>query len=282
MKDDRSVWSDEVVYDIYNDVDGGFRRLKQKNTARHIRQRIYYVVLLTFLLLIFVLGAVAIFFRITDIQIEGNTVYRDEEILNSSGISEGMNIYLVKEQDVQRGIMTKHPYVRSVSVERDVPNSVIIGLECDSPSYYVELGGEYFVLSKNLRVLERFFEKDKMTEAHSDIRCFKATGIKSAIVGSEIEFVTPGYSESAKSVLGVLEDCEIFPEITSVYFDDRFNIGIVYQGRLKANIGNGEEAEIKLRFMNEIVKDLGDARGTIDIKDVETAYVLLDSSVVFD
>lgn len=282
MKDDRRAWSDENVYDIYNDVDGGFRRLKQKNTARHIRQRIYYVVLLTFLLLIFILGAVAIFFRITDIQIEGNTVYSDEEILNSSGISEGMNIYLVKEQDVQRSILTKHPYVRSVSVDRDVPNSVVIDLECDSPSYYVELGGEYFVLSKNLRVLERFFDKDRMTEAHSDIRCFKASEIKSAIVGSELEFVTPGYSESAKEVLGVLEECEIFPEITSIYFDDRFNIGIVYQGRLKANIGNGEEAEIKLRFMNEIVKDLGDARGTIDIKDVETAYVLLDSSVVFD
>ncbi|MBE6573920.1 MAG: FtsQ-type POTRA domain-containing protein [Ruminococcaceae bacterium] len=282
MKETRKEWESGTVYDIYNDVDGGFRRLKQKNTARHIRQRIYYVVLLTFLLLIFILGAVAIFFRITEIEVKGNSAYKKEEIITSSGISEGMNIYLFREGDVQKEILTKHPYVRTVSVKRDVPNTVTIDLQCEDAGYYIEIGGEYFVISNSLRVLERFYTFKEMEEAHPEIKHFKACAVKSAIVGSELEFITSGYSTSAKEVLKVLEESDVYSDVTSIHYDDRFNIGIVYQERLKANIGNGEDAELKLRFMREIIKDLGNARGTIDIKDVETAYVLLDSDVVFD
>lgn len=282
MKKTEKEYNPSSAYNIYNDTDGGFRRLKQKNNIRHIKQRIYYVAVLVLLVVIFALAVVLIFFRVSDVKVEGNTVYKDKEIVKASGIEEGVNIYMISEGDVQAKLLTEFPYIRTVNVEKNIPNTVTLDLECDSPSYYLEIGKEYFVISGNLRVVERFMTKDEMLEKHPDIRYFRVSEIRSAIVGSELEFIHSGYSESAKSFLKVLEGTEIFEEITSVYFDDRFNICVVYDNRLKANVGNGESADLKLRFMKEIVEDLGNVRGTIDIKDVEKAYVLLDGTANFD
>lgn len=264
------------------DVDGGFKRLKKKNSARHVKQRVYYFLLLSALSLIFIIGIVAVFFRVTDINIKGSTVYTDREIIASSGIKKGENIYSVKEEDVQKAILLKNPYVRSVKVKRSIPNKINIDLKCDSPDFYVDICGEYFVISPQLRVLERFFEKEELLNKYPDIILFKAGNIRSAIVGSDVSFVNESYEDAAKDLLSVLCKTEVFEGVSSVDFSDRFNVKIVYDSRLEANIGNGDDVELKLRFMNEIVKDLGNGRGSIDIKDVETAYVLLDGNAIYD
>lgn len=282
MDKERKGRSGTPAYDIYNDTDGGFRRLKQKNSVRQLRQRVYYFLLLTVLLLIFVLGIVALFFRVNEVKVTGNTEYTDKEIIKASGIEKGENIYFVKEADVRKEILTDFPYVRSVSVERNVPNKINIRLKCDSPDYYVDICGEYYVISANLKVLERFFSKEELLAAHPEIKLFKTGDIRSAIVGNEMEFLNSNHAEVAKDFLGELSSAEIFEGVSSISFEDRFNIRVVYDSRLAANVGNGDDAELKLRFLNEIVKDLGNSKGSIDVKDVETAYVLLDGTASYD
>ncbi|MBR5515106.1 MAG: FtsQ-type POTRA domain-containing protein [Clostridia bacterium] len=267
---------------VNRETDGGFRRLKQKNSKRHLKQRLYYFFLLTALLLIFVITVVAVFFRVTDIRVNGNTAYPDKEIIKASGIEKGENIYSVSEKEVQKGVLLDHPYIRSVNVNRVIPNKINIDLKCDTPDFYVDIYGEYYVISPQLKVLERFFSKEELLAKYPEIKLFKAGEVRSAIVGREMELANPNHSEPAKQLLDVLKKNSVYEGVSSVDFSDRFNIRIVYDSRLEANIGNGEELELKLRFMNEIVKDLGNGKGTIDIKDVETAYVLLDGSASFD
>ena len=261
---------------------GGFERLKRKNSARLLGQRVFYVVLLAVLLVVFIIGAVAIFFRVHSITVKGNTVYEDADIIAASGIERDMNIYLIDDKSVATGILSAFPYVKTVKVDRNIPSGVTLTLKCDEPNYYMDIKGEYFVVSRELRVMQRFLSKEELLSTHPDIRRLTGGEIRSAIVGSEVVFVNEAYSQAAKELLAILESTEVFSGVSSVDFSDRFNVYVVYDGRLKANIGNSDDTELKLRFMNEIVKDLGEARGTIDIKDVEAAYVLLSSEENYD
>ncbi len=261
---------------------GGFERLKRKNKRKLLRQRIFYLVLLVVLLLSFIIGAVAIFFRVSSITVEGNNVYNDGDIIEASGIEKGMNIYLINDNSVATGILSAFPYVKTVDVKRNVPSNVVLDLKCDEPNYYMEIAGEYFVLSRELRVMERYTDKELLKAELPEAKKLTGGEVRTAIVGTELEFVNDSYSKTAKELLGVLEGTEVFSGVSSVDLSDRFNMYVVYKSRLKANIGNSDEILLKLRFMNEIVKDLGEARGTIDIKNVEAAYVLLTSDEDYD
>ncbi|MBQ4562143.1 MAG: FtsQ-type POTRA domain-containing protein [Clostridia bacterium] len=261
---------------------GGFERLKRKNSARLLRQRVMLSALIIVLLAVFLIGAVAIFFRVHSVKVKGNTVYKDSDIITASGIKRNMNIYLIDDKSVATEIISRFPYVRTVKVERNIPNSVTVKVECDEPNYYVEIVGECFVLSGDLRVMQRFETKEELLTVHPEIIKLTGGAIRRAVVGDELVFVREAYSQQAKQLLSVLESTEIFAGVSAIDFSDRFNVYVTYAGRLKANIGNSDDLELKLRFMNEIVKDLGEARGTIDIKDVEAAYVLLDSDADFD
>ena len=261
---------------------GGFERLKRKNSTKLFRRRVVYAVLILVLLAVFLIGTVAIFFRVQTIKVKGNTVYNDGDIIDASGIEKGMNIYLIDDGNVAAGILSKFPYVRTVNVDRSIPSTVTLNLKCDEPNYYVEIVDECFVMSGDLRVMQRFTSKEEVLSAHPNIKRLIGGEISRAVVGSELEYVRKSYTEQAKALLPVLEASEVFDGLSAVDFSDRFNVYVTYDQRLKANIGNSDDLQLKLRFMNEIVKDLGEAKGTIDIKDVEAAYVLLDSDADFD
>ena len=261
---------------------GAFERLRRKNSTRLLRQRVLYTVLIVLLLAVFLVGIVGIFFRVHTITVKGNTVYGDSEIISESGIEKDMNIYLIDDRKVSTAILSAFPYVRTVKVSREIPTGVTLTLKCDEPNYYTEIGGECFVLSRELRVMQRFESKDELLTAHPDIKKLIGGEVRRAVVGSELEYVSKSYSKQAKELLGILESAEVFSGVSSIDFSDRFNVQITYDSRLKANIGNSDDIELKLRFMNEIVKDLGEARGTIDIKDVEAAYVLLNNDETYD
>ncbi len=260
----------------------GFERLKRKNSTRLLRQRMLYTVLIVLLLAVFLVAMVGIFFRVHSITVKGNSYYEDSDIVSASGIEKDMNIYLIDDRRVTTAILSQFPYVRTVKVQRNVPNAVTIDLKCDDPRYFTEIGGEFFVLSRELRVMNCFTSKDELFAAHPDIKKITGGEVSRAVVGSELVYLNEVYTTHAREILAILESAEIYEGVSSIDFSDRFNMYITYDSRLKANIGNSDDINLKLRFMNEIVKDLGEARGTIDLKDVEAAYVLLNNEENYD
>lgn len=260
----------------------GFEKLRRKNSVRLARQRMFYGILILLLLLIFSVTAIALFFRVHTITVRGNNFYEDNDIISASGIEEDVNIYLIDDKRVTTALLSAFPYIKTVNVDRDIPSTVTIDVKCDSPDYYTEIGGECFVLSGELRVLERFSSKHALLEKYPE--CIKLTigDVKKGIVGSELVFVDEGDGNAGKSLLASLEQSEVYSGVSSVDLSDRFNIHIVYEKRLNVNVGNKDDLALKLRFMNEVIKDLGEAKGSVDMKNVDAAYVLLDSNAEFD
>ena len=79
-----------------------------------------------FLVVVATIFVMSVFFRITNIQVEGNSHYTDEEIIRAIDIEEGDNLFFFDRFAALSRVFAKLPYVEEVSVERSLPNKVII------------------------------------------------------------------------------------------------------------------------------------------------------------
>lgn len=260
----------------------GFERLKRKKTVRHIKRRVLTAVLLVFLCAVFFLGTLGIFFRISEVSVSGNDVYNDQDIIDASGIEYGANIYLLDTGRVESLLKAEFPFIKYVKISRDIPQRVVLNVECDKALYYVEICGEYFVVSRELRVLERDSSLETITGRYPEIKRLLTSDIEEAVVGRNLVFTRDNYFEAVKDFLDILEVTECFEGLTTIDIRDRFSISLIYNHRLKASLGDPTDAELKLRFMYEVIKDLGDQSGTIDIENVEMAYVILSNGEIYD
>ncbi len=260
----------------------GFERLKRKKTVRHIKRRVFTAVLLVFLCAVFFVVTLGIFFRVSEVTVSGNDVYNDQDIIDASGIEYGTNIYLIDTARVSSVLKREFPFIKRVKVERDIPQKIILDLDCDTAVYYVEICGEYFAVSRDLRVLEREESLEKLTGKYPEIKRLLTADVEEAVVGRTMVFTRANYYEAVKAFLDKLEATECFDGLTTVDVSDRFSIELIHGHTLKATIGDPTDADLKLRFLYEVIKDLGGQSATIDVENVEMAYVILTNGETYD
>ena len=72
--------------------------------------------------------AMSVFFVVTDIDVEGNARYTDEEIVLASGLEKGENLFFINRYDAASRIFSKLPYINDVMVTRELPSRVVISV----------------------------------------------------------------------------------------------------------------------------------------------------------
>lgn len=259
-----------------------FERLRRKNNQKRIGRVFFYIFLAFVLFAILMIAAMFVFFNVKDVKVNSSGLYSDDELRAASGIEEGQNLFSLKEDEVSENIRAAFPLVRSVTISRNLPTTVVIHVKNDEPAYYTEIGGEYFLISDKLRVLEISPDDVTLTQKYSDIKKIKLAPVSRAVVGEKIVFKSKNYSESLEEFLSVVSENALYPSLTLLDATSRFNISVVYEHRLKALLGSVSNMQVKLMFFGGIIGDLGDSSGTVDIKDAEVGYVTLSSDVEFD
>ena len=100
-----------------------------------------------------IIFVMSLLFRVSDIQVEGNTHYTDEEIIRAIDIEPGDNLFFFNRFAAFARVYSKLPYIENGSVERQLPNKVIITVEETTALAYLELGEEQWTLDHNCKVL---------------------------------------------------------------------------------------------------------------------------------
>ena len=113
-----------------------------------------------FLVIVTTIFVMSIFFRITNIQVEGNTHYTDEEIIQAIDIEEGDNLFFFDRFSALSRVFAKLPYVEEVSVERSLPNKVIITVTESQALAYIALGDEMWSIDHSCKVLGKATEEE--------------------------------------------------------------------------------------------------------------------------
>ncbi len=223
---------------------------------------------------VFVLICLAVFFRIKEIELVGSERYTKEQILEISDVYEGLSLYEISNDNFKE-VSQKLSYVKEIRISRKLPNTLIINVIEDIPKFYCELYGEYFVLSDNLRVLERLFDETELCE--SSLIKIHIPEIDSAIVGENIVFSTDVSQRYVSAYIDVILKSVLFDKITEFDFRDRFDLKLIAENLYLVELGNGDELSTKLTILAAMLDKNAFEDGIpviIDARDPSQSYAI--------
>ena len=230
---------------------------KQRKAAKRRKLTPFLIVMSVFLAAAAIYLCLTMLFNVDRVYIEGNTIYDEREMIETSGIEKGENLFEVDTEYAEAKIYAVYNYVEAVEVKRNFPNSVTIHITEAEPFSVIEEADGYTLVSAGGKVLERGLEEvpygmlsvrgiSTITSTEDDI---KRTAIMQRIINTMRELEMEGYN---------------FLDLS-----DTLEIVMIYENRVRVELGNELEMEYKLQFVDKIIEE----------KLPETGYQLVNASV---
>lgn len=132
----------------------GERRHKSKNRRRRGRFGAAYKILSVLLIAAAVAAACLVFFRVNQVTVTGNSRYTAEEIAEVSDIRTGDNLIALSKSRIAARIRTRLPYVKSVTIRRALPDTVILTVTEHTAAAAVSDGADWWYISSQGKLLE--------------------------------------------------------------------------------------------------------------------------------
>ena len=230
---------------------------KQRKAVKRRKITPFLIVVSFFILAAAIYLCLTMLFNVDRIIIEGNTLYEEKDLIKTSGIEKGENLFEVDTAYAENKLYSVYNYVEEVEVKRSFPNAVTITIVEAEPFSVIEEADGFTLVSAGGKVLERGLEEvphgmlsvrglSTITSTEDDI---KRTDLMLKIIGTMKKLEMSGYN---------------FLDLS-----DTLEIVMIYDNRVKVNLGNELELEYKLQFADKVI--------TEDLS--KTGYQLVDASV---
>ena len=223
-----------------------------------------------FLVIVAVIFVMSVFFRVSDIQVRGNSHYTDEEIIRAIDIEEGDNLFFFDRFAALSRVFAKLPYIDEVTVERSLPNRVIITVSESQALAYIVLGEEKWTIDHNCKVLGKANE-DELAGL------IPITGISpgTLMIGETLE-TSDGDEKIVNYIAAVLDQLEgrnLYRRVGSVDFSNPNQVEFTLDDKYTVRLGNDSSVEYKFGMLISALSQLleGDV-GIINVSDGNTAH----------
>lgn len=275
---DRDLYTEEELSNAELVNRDTLERLKAKKKHRKLFRTISYILLSIVMCLIFIVICMAVFLKIENIEVKGNDRYTPDEIIESSGITTGQNLYAINKNEAKENIYLEYPYISEVVIRRELPSTLHFKVYEEQPKYYTEICGEYFLLSDSLRVLEKTEEIPLSEDEERKLIPLYLSEIRAAIVGEKLEFEKELVYEYISTFITAVSFHETANDLTSIDMRERYNIYVEYQNRFSIYMGDYTETDMKLTFAKLMIESFPpEQSGSVDAHDITVGSVILDN-----
>lgn len=132
--------------------------LRKKRSQKKRRARKIKIALTVFAVLVFaVIFALVFCFTkgapIETIVIEGAKIYKESEILDAAGISQGDNMLMIRQKATNEAVTTKLPYIAKIKVDYQLPDTLRLVITETDEKYYIVNGQAYICVDANGKVV---------------------------------------------------------------------------------------------------------------------------------
>ncbi|MBR3963069.1 MAG: FtsQ-type POTRA domain-containing protein [Oscillospiraceae bacterium] len=232
-------------------------RKKQRKAAKRRRLTPFLIVVSVFLFAAAVYLCLTMLFNVDRVIIKGNTLYDELELIETSGIEKGENLFEVDTAYAENKLYSVYNYVEEVEVKRSFPNAVTITIVEATPFSVIEEADGYTLVSAGGKVLERGL--DEVPKGMLSVR-----GV-STVTNTEDNAKR---MELMKKIIGAMQELEmekyVFLDLT-----ETLEITMIYDNRVKVSLGNELEIPYKLQFADSVISE----------KLPKTGYQFVDASV---
>lgn len=230
---------------------------KQRKASKRRKITPFLIVVSVFILAAAVYLCLTMLFNVDRVVIVGNTLYEERDLIETSGIEKGDNLFEVDIAYAEDKLYSVYNYIEEVDVKRSFPNAVTVTITEATPFSVIEEADGYTLVSIGGKVLERGL--DEVPEGMLSVR-----GL-STVTSTEDNDKRMELMKKIVSTMNSLgmEDY-VFLDLT-----DTLEITMIYDNRVKVNLGNELQIDYKLQFADSVIIE----------KIPKTGYQLVDASV---
>jgi cell division protein FtsQ len=231
------------------------------------RRKNYSLVFLTGFIVIVIIFAVlscTVLFQVTQIKVDGESVYKAADIAAAADIKPGQPLVTLKTSAVREKLTENFIYVDAVSVKKSFPATVMIEVIPSIPIASIETPDGYLYLSAGGKVLEKNSEPKEGTLIFTgaafsplitpgivvDINAAKnpVTGEDlTADEKSDISIISAVLDIAGDNLGGLIERTDY------IDISDIGDIKIMYDNRLELAVGGLSEIDYKSKFLKQII-----------------------------
>ena len=145
------------------------RRGRRRNRGRFSA---LYKLLSVLIIFAAILMGCVVFFRVSTVEITGDSPYTEEEIRRVSGVEQGDNLFTLNKYQISSRIYTQLPYIGTVNFERKYPDTFVIHVTASVPVAWIESGASRWLMDTDCKLLES--GGASLTEGKAQVRGLEA------------------------------------------------------------------------------------------------------------
>jgi len=225
-----------------------------------------------FAIILSIIFAMSVLFRVNNIEVQGNIHYTDREIISAIDIEEGDNIFFFDRFAAIARVFAKLPYVEQVTISRSLPGNVkITVLECEALAYII-VGDEKWTLDQNCKILGKATEEEL-----PNLIPIKGINPGTLMIGEQLT-VDDDNEETVtfvREVLFNIDERGMTHEIKEIDFTNLFDARLKYTKLYQVWLGNSEDITYKFGMLSHILSTLtSDDVGIINLKNTDAAHFI--------
>lgn len=244
------------------------RRALVERQKKKKRRRMISRIGIAVLVLLAIVFAPTIFFQVSKINVTGDTRYTSEQLIKSTGVKQGDNMFFLDTEQIAADLKDEYPYLDTVKLRRKLPSTLQIEVNDRTAVLSIEQNGKYLILDMSGKVLEKTKSAAKGTA--------KVTGVpmKGLHVGDTVDKDKYGKAASVMKLLELTDQYGMKKHIKTIDVEKAYDVRVTYDKRYTILLGALEESNLehKIQFLKAILKEPSlPESGVIDLTDEKEA-----------
>lgn len=128
---------------------------KKMSRRRKLKKNMLSILLALIVMCVGIVLVFSLFFKINTITITGDKVYSEKMVTDKSGIEIGENLFKINEEKLTEKLSKDLPYIKSVTVERKLPDTIIINVEAAKEIAAIATQNGFVLLDETGKVLDK-------------------------------------------------------------------------------------------------------------------------------
>lgn len=223
---------------------------KIQNKKRNIAGIIKYSSLVILFITLILCAMFSPLFNIKTIQVEGNELITQNEIISLSKIQTGENTFKLNKSKIKNQIK-ENAYIDEVIIKRKLPSNIIITVEERKPAYLLEYAGAYIYLDKQGYMLEI-----NNTKLEIPILQGASTQTTEFVVGNRLCVEDLEKLLNLIKIMELAKVNELSSLITRIDIENKQNIKLIFETKEKiAYLGDNTNLIDKIPIIKKILEE---------------------------
>lgn len=251
-----------------------YRRRRKKRRGLRV-----FLTLLTFCIVIgAIIASLTVFLKVSKIEVNGATKYKKEDIIATSGIQKGDNLFGINKFNVSSVILKKYPYIETIKITRRLPDTFVFDVTERVICGYIDVSDQRWIVDKFGYLLERVPQKTQVKGA----KILAGEPALAPNVGSKINWTENEKLNALITIFKELDTYKMTPKVGQVDVSMLYQLSFSYDNRLRVVLGTTEDLPKKLKMFHAVLEKLSPTdRGTVNLSNVKQARFAPNASIKF-